>query len=229
MSSSRRRPNRSERPPPHIEKADLTPFENAQRTGSHPAAIPISFARRSRNVSDDAASAKSARTHAVRQKTGGRRRVSSNGKEREGDRRGGVPSDAGACCLSEASSRAKEGGMPLGEEPVFPDSSFTPNASTSSDSAAGIAASRKTDRRLSPIHPTSPAATSGPRTAPALSNPRWRPKAAPRRPGGAAFAIIVSRGAVRMPFPMRSTKRMKTTASQLGARPMIGRAREDRP
>ena len=43
---------------PTSRRAAFTPFENAQRTGSQPAAIPISRAFRRRNVSDEAASVK---------------------------------------------------------------------------------------------------------------------------------------------------------------------------
>ena len=110
-------------------------------------------------MSDDAASVKNAMSHAARQKIGGREEFASDPSatwRRRADE-AAMPFDAGACCLSEASSRAKDGVCLFTfEEPVFSDSSFTPNASTSSDSAAGMAASRKTVRRLSPIQPDEP-------------------------------------------------------------------------
>ncbi len=92
-----------------------------------------------------------------------------------------------------------------------------------------MAARRKTERKERPAAPTSAAAMSGPRTAPALSNARWRPKAAPRLSGGAAAAIIVSRGAVRIPFPILSKNRIRATTGQTGARPIRGRATEESP
>ena len=56
-----------------------------------------------------------------------------------------------------------------------------------------------------------PIASSGPRNAPATSSDCRRPKEAPRSSGGARSAISASRGAPRMPLPMRSTKRAANT------------------
>ena len=50
-------------------------------------------------------------------------------------------------------------------------------------------------------------ATSGPSNAPALSKARCTPKASARLERGLLSAIKVSRGAVRMPLPSRSSNR----------------------
>ena len=47
-------------------------------------------------------------------------------------------------------------------------------------------------------------AVNGPSIAPAASMARWTPKAEPRPAGGVLSEIRASRGAVRIPLPMRS-------------------------
>ena len=51
---------------------------------------------------------------------------------------------------------------------------------------------------------SSPKATSGPSIAPVVSRARWTPNAVPSVAGVLDSEIIASRGAVRMPFPVRS-------------------------
>ena len=68
-----------------------------------------------------------------------------------------------------------------------------------------------------PIHQTAAQAMPMPRTAPAESAARWKPKANPLFSGGMLSAMRASRGAFRIPFPMRSTKRTAPTAVQLEA------------
>ncbi len=53
---------------------------------------------------------------------------------------------------------------------------------------------------------------SGPANAPTVSSDWRKPKAAPRTASGVRSAISASRGAPRMPLPMRSTKRAKKTS-----------------
>ncbi len=61
-----------------------------------------------------------------------------------------------------------------------------------------------------------PIAASGASSAPTVSSAWRRPKARPRISGGVSSAIIASRGAPRMPLPMRSTKRAAISASRTG-------------
>ena len=65
-------------------------------------------------------------------------------------------------------------------------------------------------------------ATVRPTTAPALSKPRWIPKARPRAAGGTLSARSASRGALRTPFPKRSIERTPRTAPQEDAKRSSG-------
>ena len=57
-------------------------------------------------------------------------------------------------------------------------------------------------------------ATIGPSIAPVVSSARWTPKAVPSWRFGVDREIIVSRGAVRMPFPMRSISTSRPMADR---------------
>ena len=70
-----------------------------------------------------------------------------------------------------------------------------------------MTAIQNTSVKLSAVSIISPIASSGPRNAPIVSSDWRSPKLAPRRSGGAMSAISASRGAPRMPLPMRSMKR----------------------
>ncbi len=62
--------------------------------------------------------------------------------------------------------------------------------------------------------PTMSAASATPITAPVVSIARWRPKARPRASGAVESAMRASRGAVRMPLPIRSPTRATRTSGQ---------------
>ncbi len=79
------------------------------------------------------------------------------------------------------------------------------------DSIAGITAIQNTMRIFPASAIISPTATSGARNAPTVSSDWRRPNAAPRISGGVSSAIIASRGAPRMPLPIRSTNRAPST------------------
>ena len=73
-------------------------------------------------------------------------------------------------------------------------------------------------------------ATSGPIIAPAVSIARCTPNASPRSRLGAVSEIIASRGAVRMPLPVRSSRISALSPAQAPpttARPSLQTA--DRP
>ena len=63
---------------------------------------------------------------------------------------------------------------------------------------------RKIELKASGASASSPKASRGPIIAPVVSSARWTPKAAPSWRSGVESEIIASRGAVRMPLPMRS-------------------------
>jgi hypothetical protein len=58
--------------------------------------------------------------------------------------------------------------------------------------------------------------------------PRWKPKTRPRKFAGASIARSASRGAPRMPFPSRSTKRSPSTCHQLPTAAISGRTLDER-
>ena len=78
---------------------------------------------------------------------------------------------------------------------------------------AGIAATQKTARILPANQIISPIAATGAIIAPTVSSDWRRPNARPRISGGVSSAIIASRGAPRMPLPMRSAKRAPSTSA----------------
>jgi hypothetical protein len=90
--------------------------------------------------------------------------------------------------------------------------SRTPTSSSSTASAPGIAATQKTARKSLAHSSISTVASRGPTKAPTVSSDWRRPNAAPRIDGGVRSATSASRGAPRMPLPIRSTKRAATTA-----------------
>ncbi len=71
------------------------------------------------------------------------------------------------------------------------------------------------------------AANSGPTTAPVLSIARWKPYTRPRDSGRAHEASMASRGAPRIPLPMRSTNRIASTCCQIVTSPVSGRIAEE--
>ena len=69
--------------------------------------------------------------------------------------------------------------------------------------------------RTSPSSIAKPiSAIPGPITAPILSPVRWKPKALPRWALSTESEINASRGALRMPLPMRSVTRPRNTSGQ---------------
>jgi len=88
--------------------------------------------------------------------------------------------------------------------------SFTANTISANATKAGTTAIQNTRVKLFSVSAISPIAASGPMKAPAVSSDCRRPNAAPRTAGGVRSAISASRGAPRMPLPMRSTKRAAT-------------------
>ena len=80
-----------------------------------------------------------------------------------------------------------------------------------------MTAIQKTARMLLASSAIRPIATSGASSAPAVSSACLRPNARPRISGGVSSAIIASRGAPRMPLPMRSAKRATISGGALVA------------
>ena len=58
-------------------------------------------------------------------------------------------------------------------------------------------------------------------TAPRVSAARWKPKTLPKDSAGTPSASRASRGAPRMPLPIRSTTRPSSTTGQTPAAAMI--------
>ena len=69
--------------------------------------------------------------------------------------------------------------------------------------------------------------STGPTTAPAWSMARWNPNALPRIAGSTWAAIRESRGEVRMPLPMRSTRRTSTICQAWPTAAVSGRKAEE--
>ena len=74
-----------------------------------------------------------------------------------------------------------------------------------------------------------PSASSGPIDAPAESMKRWKPKVAPVLSGSLESRSSASRGAVLMPFPVRSSTRAPSTQPHAGASATSGFESDDRP
>ncbi len=112
--------------------------------------------------------------------------------------------------------RTRFDGSEAGAAPTRSGSS-TPTTSSSTASAAGITAIQNTRRKLSAKYSIAAIAIRGPPTAPTVSS-AWRsPKLAPRTASGVMSAISASRGAPRMPFPIRSAMRAPTIQPSDGA------------
>src|SRR5262245_51563035 len=94
--------------------------------------------------------------------------------------------------------------------------------------APGIADNQNTVRRDNSAQPSSANATSGPTSAPALSAALRTPNALPRMFGSMESAISASRGALRMPLPMRSDTRMNNTSAADCATATSGRTTQAR-
>lgn len=90
--------------------------------------------------------------------------------------------------------------------------SLTPKYSTATDAKPGMAATQNTSRKSSPLKRIRPIAMSGPATAPIVYSANRKPKPAPRILLGVTSVSSASRGASRMPLPMRSTTRANKTA-----------------
>ena len=91
--------------------------------------------------------------------------------------------------------------------------SFTSNVS-SPETIAGINAHLAT-ARTSPSSIARPiSAKPGPMTAPMLSPVRWKPKALPKWALSTESEINASRGALRIPLPIRSVTRPRKTNGQ---------------
>ncbi|MCY1547996.1 hypothetical protein D9M68_840820 [compost metagenome] len=96
--------------------------------------------------------------------------------------------------------------------------SRTPTTIRPTETSAGSTANQST-RSISPASRLiSRMASSGPRKAPTVSMAWRRPKLAPRISAGVISATRASLGAPRMPLPMRSSRRAKSTWSTEPAR-----------
>jgi len=82
---------------------------------------------------------------------------------------------------------------------------------------AGTTAIQNTVVKLSANTAIKTIAASGPSTAPTVSSDCLRPKAVPRRSAGVRSATSASRGAPRIPLPIRSTKRAAVSNVMLEA------------
>ncbi len=85
-----------------------------------------------------------------------------------------------------------------------------------------MTATQKTVRKFFAVSHIRPMATRGPRNAPTVSSDWRSPKLAPRNSWRRDVAISASRGASRMPLPMRSMKRAAITQPTDGASGKIG-------
>ena len=82
---------------------------------------------------------------------------------------------------------------------------------------AGITAIQNTVVKLLTVAHIRRIASNGPTKAPMVSSDWRRPKLAPRTSAGEMSAISASRGAPRMPLPMRSMKRAAMSQETVGA------------
>ena len=93
----------------------------------------------------------------------------------------------------------------------------------------GIIATQKIARKSFAHSTIKPIASSGPMKAPTVSSDWRNPNAAPRMPGGARSATSASRGAPRMPLPMRSISRAASTMPVVVAKANKGLDAAPRP
>ena len=93
--------------------------------------------------------------------------------------------------------------------------------------AAGMNAMKKSGRISWPSAKYSASPISGPTTAPNVSAARWNPNARPRSACGVSSAISASRGAPRIPLPVRSATRATSTSGQAYASPIKSFETED--
>jgi len=92
-----------------------------------------------------------------------------------------------------------------------------PSASSPTASTAGITASQNASRKSSDDASMISTASSGPVKAPIVSSACLSPNAAPRSGAGVTSATSASRGAPRIPLPIRSISRAPTTTPMPGA------------
>ncbi len=118
---------------------------------------------------------------------------------------------------------------PLPASFVARSGSRTNSTSTATDTNAGITANQNTVRNWFAVIAISPIASSGPANAPIVSSVCRRPNAAPRISAGVRSAINASRGAPRIPLPMRSAKRAVKIQAMLGATANSGFVNAARP
>jgi hypothetical protein len=93
--------------------------------------------------------------------------------------------------------------------------------------APGIAVSRNSVRYSPGKTNRNIVAISGPTMAPVWSMARWKPKMRPREDALANRASIASRGAPRMPLPVRSSARISSTCCHAVVSAMSGRAADE--
>jgi len=98
------------------------------------------------------------------------------------------------------------------------------SATMAKASRPGTRARKNTVRMLVCTQKRSASASSGPMNAPALSPKPSRPNARPRSCSATDSATSASRGADRVPVPMRSRSRAPRTPSQIVASPISGLA-----
>src|SRR5882672_8924837 len=113
---------------------------------------------------------------------------------------------------------ARESGERTGLRSAGRSGSRTASAMTAKDRNAGMTANQNTSVKLSAVSNIRTIAASGPMKAPIVSSDCRNPKLAPRRSGVVMSAISASRGAVRMPLPMRSMKRAPENPHDQGGR-----------
>ena len=92
-----------------------------------------------------------------------------------------------------------------------------------------MTANQNTALKLSAVHHIRAMASRGPMKAPIVSSDWRNPKLAPRRSAGERSATSASRGAPRMPLPIRSTKRAATSQAMVGASGKTGLVKAARP
>jgi hypothetical protein len=97
------------------------------------------------------------------------------------------------------------------------------------EASAGSTASQNTVRNESAVAAINAIASSGPANAPTVSSACRKPNAAPRTSAGVNSAISASRGAPRMPLPMRSIPRAANTQPAVGASANSGFVTAARP
>ena len=188
-ASSRMRPARSERRPAGYADATYARFITTKASGVHASVSPAWLARSTRNASLNRARVKTEPMAVTTQNPPPSDRTS----RQCGSRRGELP-------------------------PTCRAGSSTPSASSATDAIPGRTAIQNTARTSLARIVISAIAASGPIRAPAVSRDCRRPYAAPRTSGGEQSATSASRGAPRMPLPMRSTNRaVKTQTAEVAS------------